>query len=154
MTKPSPELINALRKTARNLKNGASYQWGHMGSCNCGNLAQELTSISRREIHEYALRNRMGDWSEQTEAYCANSNAPMDLVISKMLEKGLTVNDLQHLEKLSDQQVLRRLPLEQRYLKHNRREDVILYLQTWAEMLEEQISEKIELPDFELLIHA
>ena len=152
MARTSPELINALRKTARNLKSGATYQWGHMGSCNCGNLAQELTSISRREIHEYALRNRMGDWSEQTEAYCANSNAPMDLVINKMLDKGLTVNDLQHLEKLSDQQILRRLPLEQRYLKHNKREDVVLYLQTWAEMLEEQITDKIELPDFDLVL--
>ncbi len=154
MAKPTFELIHALRKTVRNLKNGASYQWGHMGSCNCGNLAQELTSFSRGEIHAYALRNRMGDWSEQTEAYCASSNAPMDLVISKMLEKGLTVNDLQHLEKLSDQQILRRLPLEERYLKHNRREDAILYLQTWAEMLEEQISEQIELPDFEMVLQG
>jgi hypothetical protein len=44
------ELIEALRETARRLKNGAHYAWGHHGSCNCGNLLQTVTDLSAREI--------------------------------------------------------------------------------------------------------
>ena len=40
MAKATPVLIEALRKTAKKLEKGARYQWGHMGCCNCGNLAQ------------------------------------------------------------------------------------------------------------------
>ena len=56
------EIINALRKTASQLENGHRYEWGHMGSCNCGNLAQTITDFSRAEIQKYALEKR-GDWS-------------------------------------------------------------------------------------------
>lgn len=65
MAKPKPELINALRKTARNLQTSTSYQWGHMGSCNCGHLVQEVTKLTKAQIYEYAMRTRGGDWSEQ-----------------------------------------------------------------------------------------
>ena len=43
----TPELIAALERTVSKLQQGASYQWGHMGACNCGNLAQELTPFSQ-----------------------------------------------------------------------------------------------------------
>jgi hypothetical protein len=138
MAKPNLTLIKALRKTAQKLEQGSSYQWGHMGSCNCGNLAQELTHYTKAQIHEYALRSRSGDWSEQTQAYCPTAKLPLDWVIDAMLDAGLTSTDLQHLERLSDKQVLQRLPLEERFLKHNQRDDVVKYLRVWADMLEEE----------------
>ncbi|WP_226389404.1 hypothetical protein [Penaeicola halotolerans] len=137
MAQANPTLINALRKTADKLKKGAPYQWGHMGSCNCGNLAQEITHLSKAEIHAYAM-HRMGDWTEQTLEYCGTSGYPMDLMMTKMLEAGLSLEDLRHLEKLSDQSILRQIPIEHRYLKHNKRDDVVLYLLTWADLLEEE----------------
>ena len=36
MATANPELIAALERTASKLQQGASYQWGHMGACNCG----------------------------------------------------------------------------------------------------------------------
>jgi len=63
MARPTPELIDALRRTARKLENGAPYQWGHMGGCNCGNLAQEITKLSKDQIHAYAMQ-RYGDWND------------------------------------------------------------------------------------------
>jgi hypothetical protein len=153
MARPTPELINALRRTARNLKNGAPYQWGHMGGCNCGNLAQELTKLNRDQIHKYAMQ-RYGDWNEQVEDYCSTSKMPIDLIINEMLNAGLILEDLKHLEKLDDRQVLLRLPLEARHLRHNVRDDVVAYMNTWANMLEEQILEKITLPNFQDVVFA
>jgi hypothetical protein len=142
-------LIYALRKTAQNLKKGAKYQWGHMGQCNCGNLAQELIHMTEAEIHAHALSTREGDWSEQTGAYCAQSALPMDMMITKMLEAGLTQADLQHLEKLNAPAVLALMPAHMKYPRHNVREDTIVYLETWAKMLENELIELIELPDFQ-----
>jgi hypothetical protein len=64
MAKASLELIEALRKTANKLTNSNNYQWGHMGACNCGFLAQEVTQFRKEEIHARAMQ-RYGDWSEQ-----------------------------------------------------------------------------------------
>ena len=56
MATANPDLIAAIEKTTLNLSKGSPYQWGHMGSCNCGNLAQELTKLSKAEIHSYAMQ--------------------------------------------------------------------------------------------------
>jgi hypothetical protein len=149
MARPNLDLIAALRRTANKLQTGAPYQWGHMGSCNCGNLAQELTTLTKAEIHEHALAVGRGDWNEQLNDYCPTSGLPMDMLIAEMLNVGLTTEDLKHLERLTDRRVLERLPQEKRYLRHNFREDVVLYIYTWADWLEEQLLEKIQLPAFE-----
>ncbi|WP_026999853.1 hypothetical protein [Eisenibacter elegans] len=139
MATPSLRLVDALRKTAKTLEEGAPYQWGHMGSCNCGNLAQEITRKSKGEIHALALQTRMGDWADQVSEFCPVSNLPMDLVIGEMIEAGFSTTDLKNLERLSDTEILRRLPTEKRYLIHNKRDDVVLYMRAWADMLEEQL---------------
>jgi len=147
MAKPTITLIDALKKTANKLKAGAPYQWGHMGSCNCGSLAQEIAHISKSDIHEYAMRSA-GSWEEQSFAYCPTSGYPMDLLITTMLQAGLELEDLKHLEKLSDLAILKRLPQGKRYLKHNVRDDVVVYLKTWARMLEERLVDTVELAPF------
>lgn len=146
MARPTPELIDALRKTAKKLASGAPYQWGHMGGCNCGNLAQELTKLTKDEIHRYALQ-RYGDWHMQVDDYCPTSQMPIDLIINEMLGAGLTLEDLKHLERLNDREVLVRFPLEKRFLKHNVRADVIAYMNTWADLLEEKLLQKIQLSE-------
>jgi hypothetical protein len=145
MATPNIELISALRATVKKLESGATYHWGHMGACNCGNLAQELLQVSKAEIHAWALQTREGDWSEQTAEYCAKSNLPLDLMISKLLQKGLTTSDLQHLEKLSDPQILALLSAEERHLNFNNKVDLIKYLKAWSSLLENQFSENVSL---------
>ena len=151
MARPNLTLIAALRRTASKLQQGVPYQWGHMGSCNCGNLAQELTTLTKAEIHHNALTVGRGDWNEQLNDYCPTSGLPMDLLIADMLNAGLESADLQHLERLTDRQILERMPQEKRYLRHNFRDDVVLYINSWAELLEEQLLEKIKLPALEEL---
>lgn len=142
-------LVDALRRTARKLSSGAPYQWGHMGSCNCGNLAQELTQLSKAEIHQFAMQGR-GDWREQVEEFCPTSGLPMDLLIADLLNYGLTTSDLQNLERLRDPRVLARIPPERRNpMRHNTRADVVSYLTEWANLLEEELLATVELPDFQ-----
>ena len=138
MAKATIKVIEALRKTAANLQNKAPYQWGHMGSCNCGNLAQVVTNLDKAAIHREAMR-RHGDWNEQLFDYCPQSGLPFDHIIDTMLEFGFTRTDLAHLEKLSDSRVLANLPQGKHYLSHNKSEDVIKYLNSWANLLENQL---------------
>lgn len=140
------ELIQALKTTARKIEHNTSYQWGHMGLCNCGFLAQEITSLSKDEIHRRAMQ-RHGDWSEQLNDYCPASGLPMDDLIDQLVNFGFTLEELRHLERLSDQAVLQRLPLEKRYLSHNVKVDVIVYLNVWANLLEESLLDAISLKE-------
>ncbi len=139
-----PELIEAIRKTARALEKASDYQWGHMGACNCGFLARQVTARSREEIHNHAM-HRHGDWSDQLNDYCPESGLPMDTLIDELVAFGFTLSDLKHLERLSDEKILEHLPGGKRYLKHNIKDDVVLYLRTWASMLEDEWLEKNKL---------
>jgi hypothetical protein len=140
------ELIEALRETARRLKNGAHYAWGNHGSCNCGNLLQTVTDLSSKEILQYS-RSGTGEWTEMSQEFCGVTEAPVDLLIGKLQKIGLTPSDVHCIEYLQDKQVLDRLPGGFRWLKRNVREDVILYMETMAEMLEEKLIrlEKLDL---------
>jgi hypothetical protein len=144
MMRANLELVNHIRRAANKLAQSETYQWGHMGSCNCGFLAQEITQLTKAEIHQRAMARR-GDWHDQLNDYCPTSGLPIDDAISEMLNAGLDTQDLQHLERLSDPKVLALLPREKRYLKHNLRDDVVLYMKTWANWMEEALLEKIEL---------
>ncbi len=155
MAKPTPALIDAIRKTARKLQTSTAYQWGHMGSCNCGHLVQEITKLSRAQIHDYAMRTRGGDWSEQALDYCPTSGYLMDQVISIMLDAGMDLPDFEHLEKLSDKRVLNRLPYELRHLRYNNLADVVTYMNTWADLLQEELIQHVKLPsikDYEAVL--
>ena len=135
MATANPQFISALEKTIFKLSNGSPYQWGHMGACNCGNLAQELTKLEKSEIHRYAME-RYGDWNQQLVDFCPTSGYPMDLMISRMLEFGLSIDDLSHLERLSDPKILSAMPFERRNsISKNSKEDVIYYMKTWSEIL-------------------
>ena len=145
MAKINTDVIRSIRATAEQLENTNLYQWGHMGSCNCGFLAQQVTRLTKAEIHRRALM-RYGDWSEQLNDYCPTSGLPFDDVITELLAAGFTAEDLRHLERLSDPQVLHALPAGT-YLNHNIKADVVLYLRTWAGLIERELLTQIELPD-------
>lgn len=145
MARPSVKLIEALKNTAKRIENGEKYMWGHMGACNCGHLAQELTSYSQSEIHSFALKG-VGDWSEQAQAFCGSTSLPLDFIIADLLKEGLTVEDLMHLERLSDKEVLQLIPQQRReMIKHNKKQDVVHYLNTWAQLLESKLLAKINI---------
>ena len=150
MAKASIKLVATLRETALRLRNGANYAWGHHGACNCGNLLQVLTPLSEGEILRYA-HTAVGEWTELAEEYCPTSNAPVNLVMSKLEQAGLTPVDIRHIEYLTDPEVLAHLPGGFRWLQKNVREDVIIYFETFAHLLEEQLIQSVEIKIEELL---
>lgn len=150
MARPTLELVQALRVTAKRLRTEVEYYWSHQGSCNCGHLAQTITQFSKVEIHRFAIE-RYGDWEDHAEDYCPTSGHHIDSIITTMLEMGMTREDIGRLERLSDNAVLMRLAPERRALQYNRREDVVLYMETWADLLEEQLLSGIQLPPMEQL---
>jgi len=145
MAYPSATLIIALRETATRLRDGAYYAWGHHGACNCGNLLQVVTALNKEEILNSA-HTGFGEWTELAEDFCPVSDAPINLLISKLEAIGLTPTDIHNLEYLEDRKVLEKLPGGFKWLKKNNREHVILYFDTFAGILEEAWLETDELP--------
>jgi hypothetical protein len=139
MARANRELITALRVTAARLEAGAAYRWTHMGACNCGHLAQTITHLSAEDIRRYALE-RSGEWAEQGLEFCPTSGYPMDAILSTLFELGLSSDDLGQLERLTNPEVLRRLPIELRKeLSYRDRDHVVLYMRTFADLLEQQL---------------
>jgi hypothetical protein len=145
MATATTELIDALRIAADRLKSGAVYAWGNHGACNCGHILQVVGSLSREEILR-AAHSGVGEWTELAEEYCGVTNAPVDLLIGKLQQIGLTPSDIHHLEYLNNRTVLERLPGGFRWLQKNSREDVILYFETFAAILEDEWLSSIHLP--------
>ena len=145
MAFPNLTLIGALRQAARQLKDSAPYAWGNHGSCNCGNLLQVITHLSKEEILRHA-HTGIGEWTEIAEDYCGVTDAPAYLMISKLEAIGLTPPDIHQLEYLTNKEVLAKLPGGFHWLKKNVREDVILYFETFANILEERVLASIEIP--------
>lgn len=141
MAFPDTTLIKALHETAIRLRDGAYYAWGNHGGCNCGNLLQVVTSLSREEILAYA-QSGIGEWTEIADDYCPVTDAPAYLLIARLEAIGLTPTDIHHIEYLDDKDVLHALPGGFRWLKRNVREDVIDYLEAFASLLQQKLDTK------------
>jgi hypothetical protein len=144
MATPNITLINALRETAQRLRGGVTYAWGNHGACNCGNLLQVITPLSRQDIMSHA-QTGIGEWTELADDYCGITNAPVDLMVSKLMEAGLTPSDIHNLEYLDNRNVLELLPGGFRWLRKNDREDVITYFETYADLLENALLTSIDI---------
>lgn len=145
MATPSLPLINALRTTADRLKKGAIYAWGHHGCCNCGHLLQSITNQSAEDLLKGA-HTSIGEWTEIAYEYCGVSNLPAYELMHALEKAGLTPTDVHHIEYLNDRSILDKLPGGFRWLKRNDRADVIVYLQTFAAILEDQLAWQLEFP--------
>lgn len=162
MAIPNLTLINALRDTANRLKNGAFYAWGHHGACNCGNLIQVVTKSSKEDVQKIAFSSSgewselacdFGEWSnENQQEYCETTGTPLSVLFSQLNEMGLSHEDIHNLEYLEDREVLRNLPGGMRYLLRNERQDVILYFETFAKVLENKLLDSIEINYEELFL--
>ncbi len=110
MAHPNTALIEGLRKAAASLVKGNYYAWGHHGACNCGHLCRQLPNYQKKNISPMpipALANGRS-WRRKT---CAVTNAPVNLLLKKLEELGLTPTDIHNIEYLEDSEVLhRRLP--------------------------------------------
>lgn len=142
MAKNKPELINALRETANRLDDGATYEWGHMGRCNCGHLVQTLLDMSDQEIAA-SVDFQLDEWSEHANDYCDGTGAKVDDLFTQLYQAGLGHKDVIHLENLSDRQVLQWIAVEDGvaerpvHLRRNQVDNVTKYMRAMANMLQD-----------------
>lgn len=165
MARPSARLVHALRHTADRLAQPeVVYQWSHFGHCTCGHVAQTLTKLEASTIYRAAF-HRPGDWGEQAArlgrpeapdygerpaidegAYefesldrCVATGSPLAAILDAMYRAGLEPEDVRHLERLSDGEVLRWLGKNTTGLEHANRAHVVTYLRGFAELLETKL---------------
>ncbi len=146
MAQSNPTLIKTLRETAQRLKNGAHYEWGHMGRCNCGHLVQTITDMSDHQIVR-SIDFELDEWTEHAKLYCNGSGHKVDDLFHTLETIGFNYQDVINLEYLSDQDVLEALPQGKRYLRRNDIEDVTLYMETLADILEDEHEKAAPEPD-------
>lgn len=141
VAKNRPELIDALRVTADRLADGATYEWGHMGRCNCGHLVQTLLDITDQEIAA-SVDHQLDEWSEHANDYCEGTGTKVDDLFTQLYRAGLGYRDVIQLENLSNREVLQRIGRASAaenpvHLRRNHVEDVTLYMRTMADMLQD-----------------
>ncbi|MBX2822398.1 MAG: hypothetical protein KTR29_22070 [Rhodothermaceae bacterium] len=139
MAKATRQLVEALRNSAAGLSAGKKYEWGHVGRCNCGHLVQHVSGRSSSEIIKI-FGPQLDEWTEHANDYCGITGLPVQSLFDDLESIGFYSEDVRNLEYLRDTDVLQRLPEEKRYLKHNNKEDVVLYMNTMAELLEEELA--------------
>lgn len=138
MAVSNPELIQALHKTAQRLADGAKYEWGHMGRCNCGHLVQTVTGMTDYEIVK-SIDFQLDEWTEHAQDYCENTGHKVEDLFTTLANVGFGRDDVIHLENLSDTRVLARLAHPHCYLRRNSVDDAMLYMRTLADLLEEEL---------------
>lgn len=139
MARATKPLIDALRQSAERIATGNRYEWGHVGRCNCGHLVQSISRKTDTEIMR-SFGPQLDEWTEHANDYCALTGTPIDDLFADLEAVGFFRDDVQHLEYLTDRTVLKRLPQDRKHLKRNRRDDVVLYMTTMAELLEEELA--------------
>jgi hypothetical protein len=168
MARASRRLIGALRETAARLERADTvYRWSQLAHCNCGHLAQTITGLSPGAIRDAAARQR-GDWAEQARTVTGRPLAPepdygsrpaidegawepedlgrcpvaelgMSQILAELSAWGLEASDVGALERLDDPEVRRRLGTHTQDFLHSDRRNVIVYLSSWADLLEERL---------------
>jgi hypothetical protein len=89
-----------------------------------------------------ATANRLSDgtayqWTHMGACNCGHlAQTVTRKSASEIHALGLYIEDIIHLERLSDPEVLVVLPPGKRPLNHKHRDHVVLYLRTWADQLE------------------
>ena len=132
-------LIDALRETSKRLSDVMiDYQWGHMGQCNAGHLIQTLTGMSSFEIVE-SIDFQLDEWSEHATDYCSNTGCKVDDIFLTIEKHGMSHEDIVKLENLSDSKILDNLDGGFRHLERNNRNDVIDYMNSFANLLEKAV---------------
>jgi hypothetical protein len=97
-----------------------------------------MCGLAPARIHTIALEGD-GDWETIANAYCPASGHAIDDILTQLVAAGLTTDDVRHLERLDDHEILAALPGGHRWLRRNVREDAIVYLETWATLLEQAL---------------
>ena len=135
--KKRESLIRALRISAKALKNDTvHYEWTKQHSCNCGVLAQALTGMHKIQLEHQTLmafstrqegrphtdpipfeKNENPTWKSLVKQKCSITGEPMCEILSILFSKGLTTDDIVHLEYMENPAILERAGISKNPVK-------------------------------------
>jgi hypothetical protein len=126
------KLIEALRKTADRIASGTSdYSWVDSRQCNCGQLLQTITGESAKQL----LNRQMSGEVEFINWSNIFGHVYLSKWADRLVESGMTYSDIHDLEYLVNPLVRNRVgPV---WLDRSNQSHVVIYMNTWATMLEE-----------------
>lgn len=149
--------IEAIKKTIFNLENNViEYNWKNADSCNCGVLARTL--LDGKSVWDCGFTNSPKRSSEgifSSMAYCITTDLPLPEVFQKLKDAGFTHKELLELEYYGNEEVAKRLGKKIEYKESgapygweceglNNKSNLILYLKTWLQILEEKQPKQIQ----------
>lgn len=160
-------LAEALRVTAKRIEDRPDdYSWGRCDSCNCGQLFQTITGMGEGQLSRFRYDSVEGArvWSKLAEysyAVCPVVNLPINSVIRVLREFGMTMLQVRELENLSNAKIRAMAGLSGSsqlvcgltkapymiFLDSGDTVSVIAYMRAWATMLDEQVSESLNVSE-------
>ena len=137
------ELADALRATAAVVMT-PEYDWGDAQRCNCGLLARELTGMTGQQLREFRRKHDWtGCWGDRVRSgTCPQTGEPLNAVMAKLFQAGLTSDDIINLEVLADRRILDRAGP----CIFCRGHGVSKYMLAWADMIDEQLGPREAVP--------
>ena len=143
------ELVTVLREAARKIKSGEEYSWGDPARCNCGFLTQVALDILPNPLTLKLKQQGMyGSWTESANTYCPTTGIPLTAIFKQLAELGLTTEDFEHLEHLSDPSVQKAAGLNFEGLggyieSFGNPAHVVKYMRAWAEQIEQKLQTQV-----------
>jgi hypothetical protein len=133
--------------TAREIQDGAMQREGDWGEQAVAHRAPGWNVPRPHPQPDYDTRPALdeGAWEPDNVGACSATGTPLDTILDRLYELGLTPNDVRCLERLGDPAVRRRLGTNTEYLAHHERDNVVKYLHAWADLLEDQLGEGMAL---------
>lgn len=126
-------LINGLKKVVHALKTDTiHYSWKHQDSCNCGVIAQVLLNKSKNDLSNsifdntffnedefkkyFAVKEAEFTWKNAVKVHCPITGKPMHEVFKQLFERGLSKEDIVHLEYLENPAILAKSGIKLTYI--------------------------------------
>lgn len=141
-----------LVRTVTGLESGAIQQRAMLHERDWGKQAQahaqkpEKVQFTQPDYGDDRPPLDEGAWEPENVGACTLTGMSLDVVFDKLGGIGLETVDFQHLERLSDPIVRKRLGTSHINYPHNDRQNVIDYLRAWADLLEEEFSDSAATP--------
>ena len=137
-------LIQAIESLISKLKDGTiHYYWNNFTSCNCGLLAQELIGCNESHLDKIMCEIPFGArlWTI-TSKYCKSTGICYDTIFKYLFETGLTIEDIEDLEYLSNEEILKETDIDtdsaQIVEYYKVKSNLVKYLKGWLVILERQ----------------
>lgn len=151
------ELADALRNAVTEIKAG-KYCWADASRCNCGVVAQQLLGCNSVQLHQ-KMRSEdiVGSWGIRCrDRMCSSTGQPLGVVLDRLVEAGMSYNDIADLEMINNPDIRVRANLGMTVcgedIRHRpifeefHRPETIAYMLAWADMIDEQLGPRAPIP--------